>query len=61
MGCEVANVHLATPGAADAILSHLSERPANWLVKAARAMAALSRESQKAWRKKPFRSSRKRE
>lgn len=61
MGCEVANVHLATPGAADAILSHLSERPANWLVKAAGAMAALTRESQKAWRKKPFRSSRKRE
>ena len=60
MGCEVANVHLATPGAADAILSHLSERPANWLVKAAGAMAALTRESQKTWRKKPFRSRRKR-
>jgi hypothetical protein len=51
MGREVANVHLATPGAADAILPNLARRPANWLVKAARSMAALTVESYKTWRK----------
>jgi hypothetical protein len=51
MGHEVANVHLATPEAADAIVRDLAARPAKWLVKAARAMAGLTVESYKAWKK----------
>jgi hypothetical protein len=51
MGHEVANVHLATPGASDAILADLSKRPAGWLVKAARIMASVTEESYRAWKK----------
>jgi hypothetical protein len=51
MGREVANVHLATPGAAGAILPDLARRPANWLLEAARAMAAATVDSHKAWKK----------
>jgi hypothetical protein len=51
MGREVANVHLATPGAARAILADLAERPGNWLLKAAGTMAGLTEEAHKAWRK----------
>jgi hypothetical protein len=51
MGHEVANVHLATPGASDAILADLSKRPAGWLVKAARTMASVTEESYRAWKK----------
>jgi hypothetical protein len=51
MGREVANVHLATPGAADVILPDLARRPANWLIRAARSMAALTVDSHKAWKK----------
>ena len=49
MGREVANVHLATPRAANAILSHLAEQPSSWLVKAARAMARITKKAHKAW------------
>jgi hypothetical protein len=51
MGHEVANVHLATPGASGAILADLSKRPAGWLVKAARTMASVTEESYRAWKK----------
>jgi hypothetical protein len=49
MGREIANVHLATPGAAKAILSHLSQQRSNWLVKAARIMAGVTADSHRAW------------
>jgi hypothetical protein len=51
MGNEVANVHLATPGAADAILADLANRRADWLVEAARVMTALVVDSHKAWKR----------
>jgi len=52
MGREVANVHLATPGASDAIQADLSRRRSDWLIEAARTMAALTVDTHKAWRKK---------
>jgi hypothetical protein len=52
MGMEVANVHLATPGAAAAVVSDLERRPDGWLLAAASRMAALTEESHKAWKKK---------
>jgi hypothetical protein len=51
MGREVANVHLATPGAASAIVRDLGRRPAGWLVDAARSMAGLTVQCHRAWRK----------
>jgi hypothetical protein len=51
MGNEVANVHLATPGAAPAILTDLARRPAGWLVESAETMAALMVDSHEAWKK----------
>ena len=51
MGREVANVHLATAGAAPAILQDLSRRPDDWLIEAAEEMADLTARSHKVWRK----------
>jgi uncharacterized protein DUF2252 len=51
MGREVANVHLATPGAGKAILKDLERRPLHWLLEAARTMADLATASHEAWRK----------
>jgi Uncharacterized protein conserved in bacteria (DUF2252) len=51
MGREVANVHLATPGARDAILEDLEQRRRGWLLDAANEMAALGEQSYKAWKK----------
>jgi hypothetical protein len=39
MGAETANVHLGSPGAADAILADLAQRPEGWLADTARRMA----------------------
>jgi hypothetical protein len=51
IGNEVANVHLATPGAAQAILSDLARRPAGWLVESAEMMAGLMVDCHEAWKK----------
>jgi hypothetical protein len=50
MGREVANVHLATPGAAGEILRDLAGRKPGWLRKAARGMADLTRTGHAAWK-----------
>ena len=51
MGAELANVHLATPGAAPDILEDLRRRKPGWLHKAARRMAASAAEDYRAWEK----------
>lgn len=51
MGRELANVHLATPGATAAIMADLDARPRGWLLEAARAMADLTTDTQEVWRK----------
>lgn len=51
MGQEVANVHLATEGKKGTIIRDLERRPSGWLLKAARKMAALTKETYKAWKK----------
>jgi hypothetical protein len=52
IGIEVANVHLATSGAANAIVSDLEGRPAGWLLAAAERMAELTEDCHKVWKKK---------
>jgi hypothetical protein len=53
MGRETANVHVATPGAATAILRHLGRLKPGWLRKAARKMSARTRVDHRAWRLTP--------
>jgi hypothetical protein len=50
MGAEAGNVHVGTPGAAEAILAHLDARPADWLAVAARRLADLMEEDWDAWK-----------
>jgi hypothetical protein len=52
MGRELANVHLATPGKAAAILADLDARPEGWLLGASKTMAKLTTDSYEVWRKK---------
>jgi hypothetical protein len=49
MGSETANVHLGTPGAAEAILADLARRPDGWLANAARLMGKAINADWKAW------------
>lgn len=49
MGRELANVHLATPGAAAAILRHLRGQGPRWLRDAAAAMTRRVEEDHQAW------------
>jgi hypothetical protein len=49
MGKELANVHLATPGAAKPILRHLRGQGPRWLRRAAAAMARRVEEDHQAW------------
>ncbi|MGI8609658.1 MAG: DUF2252 family protein [Candidatus Dormibacteria bacterium] len=50
MGWETANLHLAQPGAAEAILSDIGARPDGWLEEAARRMARATYRDWKDWR-----------
>lgn len=50
MGAEVANVHLGTPNAADAILSDLDRRTAGWLADTSRALVDLLEADRQEWR-----------
>lgn len=50
-GAEAANVHVGTPGAADAILSDLKSRKKSWLEDAAKAAANAVEQDWKVWRK----------
>lgn len=49
MGVETANIHLATEGAAPAILAYLKTKPKDWLVDAAKKMAKVTRQDQRDW------------
>jgi hypothetical protein len=51
MGAELANVHLATSGAAPAILRDLQKRGKRWLRKAARRMVESVDADHRAWRR----------
>jgi hypothetical protein len=51
MGRETANMHLGTEGAADAILTDLAARPADWLPTAAKAMARATVRDWKQWKR----------
>jgi Uncharacterized protein conserved in bacteria (DUF2252) len=42
MGCETANLHLATPQARDSVLHDLAGRKPDWLLEAAKAMASAT-------------------
>lgn len=50
MGKELANLHLGTPHARDAILADLASRPENWLRTVAVSMAETTREDAARWR-----------
>ena len=50
-GGEAANVHVGTPGAADAILADLKSRKKSWLEDAAKAVAEVVEKDWKVWRK----------
>lgn len=50
-GGEVANVHVGTPGAADAILDDLKSRKKGWLEDAAKEVAEAVEKDWKGWRK----------
>lgn len=50
-GGEAANVHVGTPGAADAILDDLKSRKKGWLEDAAKAVAGDVEKDWKIWRK----------
>lgn len=52
MGYELANVHLATRGAAKSILADLKERESNWLADAGKEMADATKKDWKLWREK---------
>jgi Uncharacterized protein conserved in bacteria (DUF2252) len=51
MGTEVANIHLATPGAGPEILADLGVRPTGWLSSAAAKMVADTEADWAAWRR----------
>ncbi len=59
MGREVANVHLATPGASATILRHLRGQEPRWLRRAAAVMARRVEEDRQAWTAWSERTSRK--
>jgi hypothetical protein len=50
MGWETANIHLGSADAIPAILRHLPRQPADWLQKAAAAMAEATLKDWKDWR-----------
>ena len=50
MGAEVANIHLGTPGATDAILADLDRQPADWLAAAAKDMGERMEADWQGWR-----------
>jgi hypothetical protein len=50
MGSEMANVHLGTPGAAEAVLADLAGRPDGWLPDAARRMARAIEADWEQWK-----------
>ncbi len=52
MGKELANLHLGTPGARDAVLADLSERRPKWLLHAAETMAEATEQAHEAWRER---------
>ncbi len=51
MGCEVANIHLGTRTARQAIVRHLGKQKGKWLHQASAAMLEAVREDWKTWKK----------
>jgi hypothetical protein len=51
MGWEVANIHLGSKAAIPEIKKDLNKRPADWLIAAARDMAAATARDWKEWKK----------
>jgi hypothetical protein len=50
MGCEVANIHVGTPGAIKSVQKDLAKRQAGWLREAAKQMAKAYNHEWKVWK-----------